>query len=60
MDNEERQIRIEQKLNHLDGFVRNHVMGLLDKLNGRMWKLIFAMVGILGALSISLIMALLR
>lgn len=54
------QVRIEEQLSHLDDLIRNHVMTQLEKLNGRMWRFVFTLVSILGALSVALLLALLR
>jgi len=66
MDNEIENIKngehklIWQKLETLEKYVVNDVRSRLDKLNGRQWKLIFAMLTILGGLCIALILAMLK
>lgn len=54
------QVRIEEKLGYLDDLIRNHVMTQLERLNGRMWRLVFTMVSALAALSVALLLALMR
>lgn len=54
------QVKIDEKLEHLEEIIQNHVISRLDRLNGRQWKLTFALLTILGGLSITLIMALIK
>lgn len=48
------------KIENLEQFLSNHVITRLDKLNGRLWKLMFSLFAILGTLSIALILALVK
>lgn len=51
---------IWQKIENLEKYLVNDIKSRLDKINGRMWKLIFTLLAILGGLSIALITALLK
>jgi len=51
---------IWQKVENLEQFLTNHIVTRLDKLNGRQWKLMFSLIGILGSLSLALILALVK
>jgi len=52
--------KVDEKLKHLEELIQNHIVSRLDKINGRMWKLIFTLLAILGGLSIALITALMK
>lgn len=54
------QAKIDEQLASLNKFVRNDLASQLKTLNGRMWKLIFTLLAILGGLSITLIAALMK
>lgn len=54
------QEKINGELEHLKDIIENHIVSRLDKINGRMWKLIFTLLAILGGLSIALITALFK
>jgi len=54
------QTKIDVQLAELDKFVRNDLASQIKTLNGRMWKLIFTLLAILGGLSIALITALMK
>lgn len=54
------QAKVDEKLKHLEEVIQNHIVSQLNKINGRMWKLIFALLAILGGLSIALITALVK
>jgi len=54
------QAKVDAKLEHLEEVIQNHIVSRLDKINGRQWKLTFALLTILGGLSIALIMALIK
>ena len=51
---------IWQKLENLEKYLINDIRSRLDKLNGRIWRLLFAILAILASLSIALILALLK
>jgi len=54
------QAKVDEKLKHLEELIQNHIVSRLDKINGRMWRLIFTLLAILGGLSIALITALMK
>jgi hypothetical protein len=54
------QAKIDEKLKHIEEVIQNHIVSRLDKLNARMWKLIFTLLMILGGLSVALITALFK
>lgn len=49
---------IWQKIENLEKYLVKDIKSRLDTLNGRQWKLILAMLTILGGLCIALILAL--
>jgi len=51
---------IWQKIENLEKYLINDIKSRLDKLNGRIWRLLFAILAILASLSIALILALLK
>lgn len=51
---------IWQKIENLEKYLIKDIKSQLAKINGRQWKLIFAMLTILGGLCIALILALLK
>lgn len=51
---------IWQKIDNLEKYVIKDIRSQLKKINGRQWKLIFAMLTIFGGLCIALILALLK
>ena len=61
------QIKVEERIKHVEDMLMNHVISRLDridkrfdKLDKRDWKIIFTILGILGTLSVALILALLK